>query len=165
MKAVTTGSGQSILDMCVQEYGTLESLFQMHLDNGLSEFPAVLPAGLVIMIDQSYELPVPIVVIIPEPVIVKTVPVRPYQTILDICLQEYGTLESLFRMHQDNLLSEFPAVLLSGQEITIDAYYESPYPLSVKLLQQSNPATGKVIGYVRPGGIGFMEIGVDFIVN
>jgi len=87
------------------------------------------------------------------------------QTILDVCVQEYGTLEALFRMHQDNGLLEFPAVLLSGQIITIDSNYESPDPLAVKLLQLNKPATGKIIGYARKGGIGYMQIGVDFKVS
>lgn len=95
----------------------------------------------------------------------KAVIVEGGQTILDISVQEYGTLESLFQMHQDNLLSEFPAVMVPGQVLTIDSDYESPSPLSVKLLQSNKPATGLSVTYVRPGGIGFMQIGVDFIVS
>lgn len=95
----------------------------------------------------------------------RTVIVEGGQTILDVSVQEYGTLESLFQMHQDNGLTEFPAVLSPGQMIAINSDYESPDPIATKLLQANKPATGGVVSYVRPGGIGYMQIGTDFKVS
>jgi hypothetical protein len=96
----------------------------------------------------------------------KAVELQPSQTILDVCVQEHGTLESLFQMHQDNGLGEFPALLLPGQVVMIDSDYSSPDPSAVKFLQSNKPATGKsVVAYTRPGGIGYMQIGVDFKVS
>ena len=88
------------------------------------------------------------------------------QSVLDVCVQEYGTLESLFQFHQDNGLNEFPAVLMPGQVVTIDSNYESPDQLAVKLLQLNKPASAKsIVSYTRPGGIGYMQIGTDFKVS
>lgn len=96
----------------------------------------------------------------------KSIKVESGQTILDLCVQEYGTLEAAFKIHLDNALSEFPAVLQAGQLIAVDADYESPDIYAVKLLQSNKPATEEnVTGYVIPSGIGYWRIGIDFKVS
>ena len=44
-RTVNIQAGQNIVDVCLQEYGTMEFLYDMHADNGLQDFPATLPAG------------------------------------------------------------------------------------------------------------------------
>lgn len=44
-KKVTIQAYQNIIDVCLQEYGSTEFLYAMHLENGLQEFPALTPAG------------------------------------------------------------------------------------------------------------------------
>ena len=94
----------------------------------------------------------------------KTITAEVGQTVHDICVQEYGTLSALFKLHQDNVFPEFPAVLQPGQVILVDDEYQSPAPLVVKLLQLNKPASGYAV-YKRQGGIGYMQIGTDFIVS
>ena len=50
MNRVTTQAGQNTMDVCLQEYGSLEYLWDIHADNALQEFPAMLPAGYVLKV-------------------------------------------------------------------------------------------------------------------
>ena len=50
MNRVTIQASQNILDVCLQEYGSLEHLWDFHADNGFGDFPAALPAGYPLMV-------------------------------------------------------------------------------------------------------------------
>ena len=49
----------------------------------------------------------------------KTIIVRANQDIYDICVQEYGTLEFIGKLIDDNSLP-FSALIIQGQELVID---------------------------------------------
>lgn len=52
MKTITIHSGQNILDICLQEYGSVEALMQLARDNNMS-IDAELQAGQELLIDEN----------------------------------------------------------------------------------------------------------------
>jgi hypothetical protein len=95
----------------------------------------------------------------------KTVIVETNQNILDICLQEYGSLDNLVDLHEANGLSEIPADIVPGDTINIPDLPKNDAIVTV--LQNQKPATHneKVFKEITKEGIGYWQIGVDFIVS
>lgn len=56
MKEVIVEQEQSIIDICLQEYGTLDALWEIHQLNGFTDYPALLQPGSVVLVDENSEL-------------------------------------------------------------------------------------------------------------
>ena len=89
------------------------------------------------------------------------VTVQANQNIVDICLQEYGTLDMLFELHEDNGLMEFPAEVHTGLMLVVSPDKKTDNR-AVSILTMDPPATGHVIIHE---GIEFWAIEYDFKVN
>jgi hypothetical protein len=73
----------------------------------------------------------------------KTVTIQAYQNILDVCLQEYGSLDFLYDLHTDNGLTDFPAQPAAGTVLTVFPERIAGSRRAVAILQQYMiPGTG-----------------------
>lgn len=83
------------------------------------------------------------------------------QTLMDIALQEYGDIDGVFWLVQDNTdLIGITDTLQEGQSLIIRE--EKIKPKMVEVLKSANIATA---GKARGEGIGYWVIGIDFIVT
>ena len=65
------------------------------------------------------------------------------QNIVDVCLQEYGSLEFLFDIHSDNGLYEFPARIEAGSTLTVFPERVTGSRRAMMMLQERKPGTGE----------------------
>ena len=96
----------------------------------------------------------------------KTVYVEYNQDILDICLQETGSLNNLVAIHEANGFESLPAEVKAGDAILIpDDVVNNE--LVIPILQGKKPASinEAAIQELIQSGIDFMGIEIDFIVS
>ena len=162
--------GQTLLDLCVQQHGSLESLFEFTVRNGLAVTDEVKPGQVLERLEGRYSTPV-----FPQvPGLQRAAPVvvTEGQTLVDLCLQSHGRLDSLFAFANLNSLN-ITDDLKAGQrlqvnpELTLDA--DKPLVDYLKGLKiRFNTGTIYSSGSSLPEtgeGIGFWAIEVDFRVS
>jgi hypothetical protein len=129
-KTVTVQANQDIIDVCLQEYGSVEFLWDIHIDNKLLEFPEMLPASFELSVYPDKITGSRRTATVPQPHFPEkvTVTVLAGQNIVDVCLQEYGLTDFLWDIHTDNLAViaseakqsiEFPAMLPAGFKLSV----------------------------------------------
>lgn len=164
MQSTNVLYGESLLDHVVRSYGNIAVLFDIALLNGIS-IDAEPEAG--IMLNAVDAVPPKEQVIIIVDVAAKklsdTVKPIAYQTPVDIAMQEAGSTEGLFDF-----------ALMNGIAITDDLIagnaYIKPDVLNSRIKTVFNdrlkPACGNIKQvFIKPGGIGFMQIENTFIVS
>lgn len=107
MKEAIAYEGQSIIDQAIKQYGHIEAVVQLSKDNNLG-VDAQFAGVKVLVVDESM-IPVYQIkkALTPEKVIATTrkVKLATNQNLIDLCLQEYGSLDQLVALHRDNGLS------------------------------------------------------------
>jgi hypothetical protein len=90
------------------------------------------------------------------------------QTLLDIAIQEYGTIESIFELAMANDLSIHTSAV-AGAVYQIPQVKNNTEVLNYYKNQQIKPSTKITSAHkdaiVTPSGIGYMAIGATFIVS
>jgi hypothetical protein len=119
IKALT---GQTVSDIAIQEYGSVNAIFKLSADNSVAIDSTFLP-GQTIVIDTTYSAG-------SESFDESSVAVTPKrkshvialdnQNIFDICLQEYGTIEAVFAFMQANGITGL------NTNLTANARYKLP---------------------------------------
>jgi hypothetical protein len=180
--------GQNILDICLQELGSLSDIVLLHDVNGFDQLPADLSPGDSIIIpdatvnkelvsslqknkpatesDENEQIGMldytKLNIVTENKTIVL---VEPGQNIFDICLQETGSLDNLLELHRINGLEQLPADIKAGDELIIPEVEKNIN--IVGILSRKKPATvdDVVIENITQGGIGYMGIEIDFVVS
>jgi hypothetical protein len=89
------------------------------------------------------------------------------QTIWDILVQEYGTLEAYRQLQEDNpaVVTDINVNLAPGTPITIQVASPAGVdPALRKILNDLNVIVNSQEPYVKPVGIGYMAIGTTNII-
>ena len=145
--SVTIQANQNILDVCLQAYGTMEYLWDVHADNRLAAFPANLPTGYVLAVFPEKKQIFNTCNQKPKIKNQKSkVEIQASQNVLDICLQEYGSMEYLWDIHADNGLEAFPANLPADYALTVYPEKIKDSKRAVAILQLYHPGTGSEDG-------------------
>lgn len=90
--------------------------------------------------------------------------VKDYQSLLDIAVQEMGSVDAAFELARLNDIS-ITDNLVSGQVIVLPDAPADEYIVNEFETKKLFPATADKEGDGSPGGIGFMGIGIDFKVS
>lgn len=115
--------GETIYDICIRTYKTLDYLLRLITDNGLNGINDTFPIGKIFIFDasvspgipkwgQQFSMP---------PTDTQKYIARPGQSIYDICLQTYGTLDLLTKLCIDNGLDGIEDAFPIGKIFTFDA--------------------------------------------
>jgi len=142
---VTTQVNENVLDVCLREYGSMEYLWDIHTDNSLQVFPANLPAGYVLTVipDKKANFQFTGFSFQSKNKEQKSkIGIQASQNVLDICLQEYGSMEYLWDVHADNGLDEFPAMLPVGYVLSVYPGKITESRRAVVILKPYCPGTG-----------------------
>ena len=100
-------AGQTIYDLGISTFGTLENLLQLLIQNPSLknlDYDLNLIATQKIQFSEEYKQKKPAELILSTQINsdIKTLETKKGQSIFDVCLQAYGTLNELSRLLQDN---------------------------------------------------------------
>jgi len=121
MKRFTSTYGQSEYDITIQEYGSMEYLFDFLIDNDLSINSRITANQVLIKSDENefkFEVTTNKNNIINVTKQVERFTSALNQNIFDVCLTKFGTIESMFLFLNDNNLNP-NSDLNSNQELII----------------------------------------------
>lgn len=113
--------GESIFEVAVKTYGSSEYIFKLIEDNPsvFENLGSLTITGQVIIWDDAYKISSAGLVAVP--VVNDAVIVGQWgQSLYDVCLQTYGSLNNLFVLMRDNEISNLNAQLLSQRVFTFD---------------------------------------------
>lgn len=150
----------NLVDFCQQNKGHVAALFELSILNGISITEELTPGGLLKVIPGQVDVAA---VILPAPVKAPDeVVLKKHQTLADWTTQYFGGISSLFTMAEINGISVTdepdPGSILKraiADETVVKFYADNGYDVS----------SSKKAAQVKPGGIGYMQIGNDFIVS
>jgi hypothetical protein len=94
----------------------------------------------------------------------KKAEIKAGQTLFDMALQMQGSLEGVFELTWSNGL-ELTQELVAGTELQIEGDAIEAPVVKDYVVNGIFPASGLASAAAKPGGIGYMAIGVDFIVS
>lgn len=147
-------------DIAVQKFGTVAALFDAALLNNAGITDDLVPGSIWLLPTELYE---PVNISIPSPAAQPVLfELLKHQELTDFTTQRCGTLSSLFEVAQLNGLSITddvqPGTVLK-QNISDNAVvrFFTNKGIDIVNLPKAND--------VKPGGIGYMQIGNDFIVS
>jgi hypothetical protein len=163
-------AGETLFDVAIREYGHLQGVLNLIKDNGLgfTDEPA---AGLALEVDRSASFDnlksARISAVEETTDLPNEVTVQAGQNMFDIALQVYGDLSGIIELAKDNgkgLTKDLTAgeVLKSRSKLKnkpVADFFEG---------RKSKPATGlnqSESEQLKPEGIGYWAIGLDFIVS
>ena len=118
--------GETIYDVANRTYGSTDYVYKLIQDNGISniDFDFSLNPGKVLTWDPSFKVlqavdvaSAPSVPVSP----IKTIKALYGQSIYDLCLQAYGTLDFIFKFIQENQISNINDTNLSGNTFIFDS--------------------------------------------
>jgi hypothetical protein len=113
----TVIGGQSLLDVCIREYGTLEALFVFTAGNALALDQELEPGQELVAV--AFELPATVISLPVAPLpVVKKIVASEGQSLLDLAIQETGSLEGLFKISENNGLGVSQS-LAAGQVVIV----------------------------------------------
>ena len=165
MKKVEASFEESLHDFTLRVYGRVEGLGFLLEDNPELTFDSVLTLGQELLVREEFSFATLQVEQQDEPVQdVSEASVLAGHTLVDLALQEYGSVESLFTLAEDNniALNATPTV---GAKLKV---YESKV-VNAKVRdffrRQDKKITTGTVGANPPLGIGDMIIEQDFIVQ
>lgn len=120
MRKVVVLENQNIFDIATQEYGGVEGVFWIMTDNNIPDLDQEMATGTELYIREGVTIPEFIEYTAPERAAVdyKTVIVEQGQNLFDIAVQEYGGIEGVVHLIQDNGL-DVNARLEPGQELKV----------------------------------------------
>lgn len=96
--------GQTIFDLSIKTYG-LDNIYKLIQENGIESINATLVSGQVITYDETFVIPsAPDVSPTQRAVVssIKTFTGRENQSVYDLCLMAYGSLDNLYKLIQDS---------------------------------------------------------------
>lgn len=103
MKVIVINEGQSLMDVCIAQYGSVEGFVQLLKDNAVGP-DQVLAAGAVFSIDETVTFK-PIVATLNDTKAQEaSTLISEGQSLVDVCIQEHGSIESLLKMALANNL-------------------------------------------------------------
>jgi hypothetical protein len=149
----------TILDFALLQAGTVESLFDLALLNGVGITDDIMPGTVMAVPVKEYDLQP--VTIEPRQLEFGVKQLKLRQTVIDFTCQHAGTVESLFVVAQLNGVSITENVP-KGSLLKVS-------PVKVKNVRFYLDRSGLDIitdqDGVTPGGIGYMQIGTSFKVS
>ena len=90
----------------------------------------------------------------------RTINVIPNQSLSDIAIEYYGSVEGVFLILEDNRnVSSVNDRLITGQELIVRS------PLNARIVSYLNEPVATLDEHSQADGIGYMTIGIDFIVG
>jgi hypothetical protein len=148
------------VDIAVEKFGTVEALFDAALLNNAGITDDLVPGNSWNMPAKVYEI---VPAIIPVPVQQPLLQIlKKHQSLADYVTQHAGTVSSLFITAKLNALSitdevpEGSILKILGENFKVIKFYQSSgYDI----------VSEKKASEVKPGGIGYMQIGNDFKVS
>jgi hypothetical protein len=160
---VTVKQGMSQLDAVIASAGSLEDWFAFAALNGLGYSDDVETGQTLKSTGLIYQVNVP-----PNNDHVTVKPVYPLQnqTLMDMAIQQLGSIEAFFALANLNGMA-FSDDLVAGEQLN---YSITPFNKAVLKTYQDNgykPATGKQVAPETAvlQGIGYWMIGLNFIVS
>lgn len=158
--------GINIFDMVVNQYGTIETLFDVVKLNGWGVTEELAP-GQLVMIDDTLKVAIGIVEMPTAPSApFDSAIVEPGQNTFDMAVQLYGGIEGLFDMATKNGLS-ITDDINSGTQVLANAPIDKNMRAILKSLE-IKPATAvnaEEAAVITPEGIDYWAIEVDFIIS
>lgn len=148
------------IDLAVEHFGTVQALFDSALLNDSSITDDLIPGNTWITPEVKYEqafVVIPPAVAQPDVQIIKK-----HQELSDFTTQYAGTLSSLFEMAKLNGLSITDevapgmALKINKAELKVARYYANA---------GIDVVSTKKVSELKPGGVGYMQIGNDFKVS
>jgi hypothetical protein len=169
MDTITVLQNQTIYDIANNEYGNIQGVFFLLKDNPetLPNLDAEISPGMKLNIDYSRKKA--LIVDKPAPILepISTIYyeiVTLGQSLQDITCQEYGSVEAIFEVMNDNGIESMDEVLATGTKLRFDSTKVvnadvAAYLKGNKIRINTHPDTE------QGQGIDFMEIEKDFIVK
>ena len=162
---LTVNAGMTLMDGVIASAGNLEDYFAFCAVNGLGYSDEVQSGQALQSTGLSYQISRPPT---NDHITIKPVLVLFNQTVMDMAIQQLGSLEAVFALAQLNNMAVSDDIA-TGQQLS---YNITPYNKAVLKTYQDNgykPATGTTSpGQSEPvenEGIGYWAIGFDFIVS
>jgi hypothetical protein len=86
------------------------------------------------------------------------------QSLFDIAVQEYGSIEAVFQLADDNDIYDITAELSPGTELIIDKNMIIDTNV-VNYYKNNNITAASELRTEELQGVGYWQIGVDFIIS
>jgi len=163
----TIQANTNLSDIALQQYSTVEALFAIALQNNAGITDDVIAGNTIAL--PPYKPPVQI---LPNTqpqlnvAVTKNVKPIPLQTLVDIAMQETGTIDNIFTLANLNNIAITTDLEAGADLLTPLPMYEMKD--IVVVLQQKKPASGLTINQTNillPGGVGYMQIQNNFIIS
>lgn len=166
MYTIKVEYGQSVWDIAVKEHGNVEAALPVLSDNDLTPTDELI---------SGQELHIRETPVVAKALMVSETPVAESklytkqaeyeQSVWDVAVQEYGNVEAVLQLLSDNDLTP-NSELASGQKMNIRRLSETA---DRKIMDEFRRKDIRVVcsrgTLQKRGGIGFMQIGFDFIVS
>jgi hypothetical protein len=94
----------------------------------------------------------------------KTVNVEKGQSLFDIALQCYGSIKAVFQLADDNGIDNIIDLLIPGDELLIDEQFIKNANV-VNYYKNNNITAASELRTEELQGVGYWQIGVDFIIS
>ncbi|WP_027470135.1 hypothetical protein [Saccharicrinis fermentans] len=167
MNSISILSGETLFDVAIREYGHMQGVAQLAKDNNI-ELTSILSPGSVLKVDDSVTYDLPAVTVRKNTSIApNTQTVHQGQNIFDIAIQEYGTLQGIEKLTIDNsigLTENLPvgSVLNIRNEKLNKLVVEFLAGKGLKIATDFSVEQSETL---KPQGIGYWKIGVDFTIS
>jgi hypothetical protein len=139
---------QSLWDIAIVEYGSIEGLFSLITLNGFDSLDQVPDPGEKIIIDSSlvFKNKFEDRKVTEQKVTNYDAIVQHDQSIWDLAIQEYGSIEQMFIMVSDNkLLSSLDVIPTPGDKLSIRTDFDGDYALMNYFRNKRQVATNAII--------------------
>ncbi len=165
-KSINIKAGENLFDAAIRMYGDMSGLLHLVEFNNVG-FTDEIRAGQVISGDDiSFEKKTVNVILLTE-IIPNSIEVEAGQSLFDIAVQEYGSIEGLFHLTQDNNLS-LTEELEPAKSISVRTEASKQNVVDFFKGRNLKPATGLTPTeneQLKPEGIEYWAIEYDFVVS
>jgi predicted Zn-dependent protease len=164
MKVVIVNEEQNVIDLVIDQYGNAESVVTFCLQNNI-DINAYMTPGDRMLIDETiaYRTTGFISSSVKQDLKQEVVVILENQNLIDVALQEYGSVEALTKLCVDNAFS-MDSALTPGSKLKINSSFIVNKQL-VSYLKKSRIKIGTEENEETPTGIGSMAIGINFIIG
>ncbi|MCX6232610.1 MAG: LysM peptidoglycan-binding domain-containing protein [Bacteroidetes bacterium] len=165
MSKIIVLNGQSLFDIALQQYGTVDSVFRLAEENNIDNITDDLIPGTELIINENYKSKTFENEILKESNL-KYVTVSSGQNLFDLSLQEYGSTEGVAQLAKDNGINSITDSINEGTQLIIDRNKIINANV-VNDLKNKNAIVASRIKETQEvnSGIGYWAIGIDFIVS
>lgn len=163
-KVIYTDINQSLWDITVKEYGSIEGFFDLIDDNEINSLDHVPDFGKTMLIDTSLVFKNKFEYKSKRQPLPETynIIVEHDQNLWDLIIQEFGSINQAFDFIKLNEFKSFDDSLLVGDKFICSTDFNGDYDAMKYFRGKRKVVTG---GKQEIGGIGFMRIGGNFKVS